>query len=415
MRSALVLLASLAIANVALAFSCPTSEVDLDQTFGAAIGGGSTTGMSNDLTPACAPSTAPEVSYEWVAPCTGSVQFDTIGSAFDTVLALFSTSDCATQLACNDDFSGLQSGLTYNVQAGTRMVVDVDGYGTNNGAYTLNITPSCTPPVCAFDASLGSATGSFLATDSTCGAGADVPAPSCASGIASEDMVYSWIAPADGTYTIDTNGSSFDTTLTVRSQADCSELACNDDYSGSLQSTMEVTVVAGEELQIAVSGYDSNACGDIQLNINPTVTCPDGDGDGVCDADDICAGNDAAGDSDGDGICDDTDFYLIESSATPGAPFVAQVLNAAPGSRVYFLLSTTGPGAGPCHPTAPICAGIRAPRVIATATADPAGVASFSVNLPAGLPHGYTFWLQSAFVVPGGAAAVTEVDAITTL
>ncbi len=37
------------------------------------------------------------------------------------------------------------------------------------------------------------------------------------------------------------------------------------------------------------------------------AACPDGDGDGVCDADDRCLGDDATGDADGDHRCDDTD------------------------------------------------------------------------------------------------------------
>ncbi len=42
---------------------------------------------------------------------------------------------------------------------------------------------------------------------------------------------------------------------------------------------------------------------DVQLS----STCDDDDGDGVCNADDICTGDDATGDTDSDGVCDDID------------------------------------------------------------------------------------------------------------
>ncbi len=48
---------------------------------------------------------------------------------------------------------------------------------------------------------------------------------------------------------------------------------------------------------------DGDGC-DAACNIE---ACPDDDGDGICNEDDLCAGDDATGDSDGDGICDDID------------------------------------------------------------------------------------------------------------
>ena len=45
----------------------------------------------------------------------------------------------------------------------------------------------------------------------------------------------------------------------------------------------------------------------IDPDVPAPVACDDIDGDGVCDEDDVCEGDDATGDADGDGICDDRD------------------------------------------------------------------------------------------------------------
>lgn len=410
MRSAFLLLAALTSTTAAFATVCPSTDIDLGQLTGAPAASGSTVGAADDLRPSCAANAAPDILHEWVAPCSGSYTFDTIGSSYDTLLGLFSTSDCATELACDDDGAGTQSVITYDVQAGTRLLVDVDGFGSVSGAYTLNITQTCTNPTCAYDGSLGSATGSSVAVGVNCGAGNDVFGATCGDGQGSDDLVYSWVAPATGTYVIDTSGSSYDTALTVRDPATCGELACNDDYPGATQSSLELDAVAGQEYQIVVDGFSTGSCGDFQLNIN----CTDTDGDGVCDVNDMCVGDDASGDSDFDLVCDDTDFYLQESVATPGAPFIVSVNHAAPGSRVYFLLSTTGTGVGPCYPGRRVCSGMLAPRVLSNAVADPSGVASYIVTLPATLPHGYTFYLQAAYILPIAGEAVTEVDLVTT-
>ena len=101
---------------------------------------GTTTGKHGNYTPSCQTSSGLDETYALVLPvAVQSLTLDTIGSSFDTVLAM-TTSTClpANELGCNDDGSGVQSVLTVsNVAAGTYAVV-VDGFSTNAGAYTLH-------------------------------------------------------------------------------------------------------------------------------------------------------------------------------------------------------------------------------------------------------------------------------------
>jgi hypothetical protein len=102
---------------------------------------GTTVMKSNDLSPSCSPSSAaPDVSYGLQLPVpVASLQIDTIGSAFDTVLTL-RDANCAAEVACDDDSGGsLTSKITLtNVHAGG-YAINVDGYSTNSGAFTLNV------------------------------------------------------------------------------------------------------------------------------------------------------------------------------------------------------------------------------------------------------------------------------------
>jgi hypothetical protein len=72
---------------------------------------------------------------------------DTIGSSFDTVLAI-RNAQCTAEVpaACNDDGGGsLTSKIVLaNVAPGNYAIV-VDGYSTNNGAFTLNVQGTVAP------------------------------------------------------------------------------------------------------------------------------------------------------------------------------------------------------------------------------------------------------------------------------
>ena len=77
------------------------------------------------------------------------------------------------------------------------------------------------------------------------------------------------MAPANGTITVDTFGSSFDTLLTVatgQTVSGLTMLAQNDNADGVLQSRVTLNVFAGATYQFAVDGVGS-ATGDIELGL----------------------------------------------------------------------------------------------------------------------------------------------------
>lgn len=87
------------------------------------------------------------VWWQWTAPSSGPVTFDTVGSAAaDTLLAVYTGSavNATTQVAANDDITpgtDTKSRVTFTAVAGTTYRIAVDGFGTaaaNRGELALN-------------------------------------------------------------------------------------------------------------------------------------------------------------------------------------------------------------------------------------------------------------------------------------
>ncbi|MBT6053884.1 MAG: S8 family serine peptidase [Planctomycetaceae bacterium] len=85
------------------------------------------------------------VWWTWTAPASGNVEINTVGSGFDTVLAIYEGSrvDDLTRLASNDDIDYgrvLQSRLTLSVTAGQSYQIAVDGYDGDAGSLAVALT-----------------------------------------------------------------------------------------------------------------------------------------------------------------------------------------------------------------------------------------------------------------------------------
>ncbi len=103
-----------------------------------------TTAATFDGNGACV--TSPNIWYRYTASCSGTTTISLFGSSYDTMLAVYSGSTCATLtlIECNDDAgSSYQSEITFEATAGSVYTAEVGGYGTEAGAGVLTI--SCGP------------------------------------------------------------------------------------------------------------------------------------------------------------------------------------------------------------------------------------------------------------------------------
>lgn len=297
--------------------ACPCPDENIGDATGPAVASGNTSGDDDDLDGSCGGSGGNDRVIVFTAPEDASYTFDTFGSSYDTKLSLHL--DCATELACNDDAGGgVQSELQLDMTAGQRLRIVLDGYNGATGDWVLNVTEApVLPPVCGdgvvaapevcdaanlngqtclfqgfpgggvlacaadcltfdttgcidgpymcSDEDVGGATGAAVTSGNTAGDDDDLDG-SCG-GASGNDHVVTFTAPAAGTYTFDTFGSGYDTKLVL--YADCmSELFCNDDAGGGVQSQLAVNMGAGQDVLVVIDGYEGST-GPWVLNITP--------------------------------------------------------------------------------------------------------------------------------------------------
>lgn len=135
----------------------------------------------------------------------------------------------------------------------------------NGGSCTAGVcvTPCAAPSI---DQDLGSALGS-VAAGSTAGAGNEYPSTSCQANTNGPELAFAWKPPSDGCYQLDTDGSAFDTVLSVRRCSDGAEVACDDDDGiGSQSKATLFGAQAAESYVVVVDGFGSLQ-GDFMLEI----------------------------------------------------------------------------------------------------------------------------------------------------
>ncbi len=131
-------------------FAQPISDVT-GRTTGTSAGSSRETGEPNH-----AGSTGGSIWYRWLATANGSATFDTVGSSFDTALAVYTGSSLTalTLAGSNDDIGGgvRQSRVVFNTVAGRLYYIAVAGFGSTVGSVVLNwnvggtVTPPPPPP-----------------------------------------------------------------------------------------------------------------------------------------------------------------------------------------------------------------------------------------------------------------------------
>jgi hypothetical protein len=211
--------------------------------------------------------------YQWTAPETAKVTFNTFGSDFNTLVGLYTGTsvNSLTSVSTNDDVGGLtQSRVTFNALAGTTYRIAVDGSVGVPGSvtpFTGNLVLSWFPELdggndnFAQAQTLSGNSGSVAGTNA--GATKESGEPQHAGDSGGRSLWHSWTAPFSGPVLLTTSGSDFDTLLAVYTGASVNALtlvAANDDSSHPdnlghiLTSSLTFTATAGTTYKIAVDG-----------------------------------------------------------------------------------------------------------------------------------------------------------------
>jgi hypothetical protein len=108
--------------------------------------------------------------YTWTAPETGTFVFQTFGSSFDTLLAVYTGTDVGalTEVASSDDDVGLESTrsrVAFVATDGTFYAVAVDGFGGKAGRARLAWQPGPANDLFAHPTSISNSVGSVVGTN----------------------------------------------------------------------------------------------------------------------------------------------------------------------------------------------------------------------------------------------------------
>ena len=250
----------------------------------------------------------PSVWYVWQCPvpAPGTVQFDTIGSTFDTHLAIYrknaaspSTPSDLEFLERDDDSGGAGTSLLmFTPVAGVRYWIQVAGYNSGDtGSITLNYPTPGTAPLAPNDlianaAVLQNGTVSTPTLVDNSGATAESgeltgtgDSTSTVSAAGHQTLWWRWTAPSNGSVTISTTGSvqanltsPLDTYLTVfkaksgvsdpvAAVTDLDIVASDDDETGTVfTSSVTFSAVAGVVYYLQVRCLNPGTFGYYKLN-----------------------------------------------------------------------------------------------------------------------------------------------------
>ena len=216
---------------------------------------------------------AKSVWWNWTAPTSGTCTITTSGSAFDTLLAVYqgNSVQALTPVASNDNSTvgETTSLVSFPVTSGMTYRIAVDGKGGASGAINLKGELAQVGPVNDnFEKAFFLIGNTFSVGGSNVGSTVQIGEPKHAGERGGKSVWWSWTAPANGTLTLTTNGSSYDTLLAVYTGSEAAALSVvgsNDDESNFVRtSRIMVSVVSGTVYRIAVDGYEG-AQGAIQL------------------------------------------------------------------------------------------------------------------------------------------------------
>ena len=221
--------------------------------------------------------------YRWTAPASEPTVLSTEGSAFDTVLAVYTGTGFADfpahTIVQGDDIDEdiHQSRVTFNATAGVTYFIAVDGLnggaGAAGGVVVLNLNPALNDAFgsCAELAGPeGTTLGNVLELTSEPGE------PSHAGQPGGNSAWFCWTAPTDGPFAFDTVETDYDTLLAIYTGSALDSLipvASDDDSGGYGTSRVLFTAEAGKQYRIAVdrrNGYKSgSATGVYRLHWQP--------------------------------------------------------------------------------------------------------------------------------------------------
>jgi hypothetical protein len=220
--------------------------------------------------PQCSGTTA-TIWYKLPASWTAPITVDTIGSAVDTVVGVYTGSSVGglSQVACDDNSAGLQSSLEFTMVSGQTYYIQV-GSKNGTGSLQIHIAQPAGPANDTFANATTVSLGSVV-SQSTFRSSSQVGEPLCHTAGTTVWFKYTHSLSVAREVYANTFGSdpNFDTTLGVyqgSSVTSLTQVGCKDDTRGLRQTVIGWLAQPGQTYYIAAAGFGT-ATGNLQLNV----------------------------------------------------------------------------------------------------------------------------------------------------
>jgi hypothetical protein len=251
---------------------------------------GSTSAATGETIGSCGgANNSPDVWFKYRPVNNATVEIDTCGSGYDTVVSVHSA--CGTNsFVCNDDNGGqgpcpggLSSFVSFPATAGTTYYVRVAGYNGQTGNYTLRVRNGGggVPPItddCSGRQGIALGATPFDTTFATTDGPTHTACNGSGTSTVNNDVWFNYPSGCNGTLTIDTcaAGNTFNSKIAVYDGYGCLNfdsrlLGCSDSGCGN-GGLVQIPVTAGSFYTIRVGGGDAASRGAGIL----TLTCTEG-------------------------------------------------------------------------------------------------------------------------------------------
>jgi outer membrane protein assembly factor BamB len=216
--------------------------------------------------------------WEWTPATTAAVRLTTTGSAYDTVLTVYTGTGLTglTPTAANDnDGAAVTSRIDFTAQAGVTYQISVDGKAGASGLTLLNLGTVPANDAFAAPVTLTGLSDGVTATNANCTREPGEPRILTFAGGTS--LWYRWIAPRSGRFHFAATSEDFDPILAVYTGATLTSLTLvtSNDNSGPANSQTaslcSMDAVAGTTYLIAVDSKTASAIGTFTLTVSDAL------------------------------------------------------------------------------------------------------------------------------------------------
>ena len=231
--------------------------------------------------------------WEWTPTATAVVRLTTTGSAYDTVLAVYtgtpgngSTSPSLTQVAFNDDDGATTtSRIDFTAQAGLTYFIAVAGKNAGSGLTLLNLGSVPANDAFATPVTLTGLSDGLTATNANCTR--EPSEPRILNNTGGTSLWYRWTAPRSGRFHFAAVSNDFDPLLAVYtgSALNALTLVSSSDNSGPANSQTSslctIDAVADTTYAITVDSKSASTLGQFTLTVSDALWQADTGGTGI--------------------------------------------------------------------------------------------------------------------------------------